>query len=329
MAPAASSLDPGGGQPRVVQLSGEGVVAFQLPCPSSQQILQLRVQDTGALGAMWLERWPVQSPRKPPFLATGPFEDQVISLPLAGAATGAEAGRLCRLVLRGQPGAEITLMPVDWQPISLLTRLDGMFDDWFTARAWGLASINFHSTVVQAWHGLSPNVVLGLLFISLGIVGYWRWRTRFLLWWMLACWLLLDLPWQWRLLEQATATGKQFASLPAQSRPGATADALRWRFAERVVARVSAADSRVFVASASDYGGMRMAYYLYPLNVYWRRGGPELPASSTVRAGDFIVVVQPSNVRGDPESGHLLFGDERWSARPLLEADGIVLFEVL
>ncbi len=315
------------GQELALQLSEQGTLALRLPCPPSDQMLRLRITGAAAVGVVSLERLPATAGREPPTWLTGPFRDGVIRLPLVEAAGASAADTRCRLMLRGLPAAEVTLVPLDWRPVTLLTRIRGMWDDWIAFRPWGLASINLHTAVVQAWHGLSPNVLLGLLFVSVGAVGYWRWRSRFLLIWMLACWLVLDLPWQWRLAGQVEATRARFAGVPAEERPGLTEDAALWAFAERARTLLPAG-SRVFVASSSDYAGMRMAYYLYPLNVYWRRGGPELPGSSRVRAGDYIVVVQPTQVRGAPEAGQLVLASGRWNARPLLEADGLVMFEV-
>ena len=44
--------------------------------------------------------------------------------------------------------------------------------------------------------------------------------------------------------------------------------------------------SRVFVASEDIYLGMRAAYYLYPLNVFWQLEDPEMPANKYMRPGD-------------------------------------------
>ncbi|MEQ9465142.1 MAG: hypothetical protein RJQ10_15885 [Haliea sp.] len=333
LAEAAATLPadaPAGPEPGLtLKLSGRGVAAHGLPCPASGQILRLRVEGAGALEAAWLERLPTAAFRQTDARVTGPFRNGVILLPLSGVAAAAGPDSRCRLVLRGLPAAEVTLVASDWQAVTPLTRLSGMWYDWTGFRPWRHASINSHSAVVQAWHGLSPNVLLGVLFVSVGIAGYWRWRSRFLLWWMLAGWLALDLPWQWRLLEQVEATRDRFAGVPAADRPGLTDDADLWAFAERVKSLLPAGGAtRIFVASSSDYGGMRTAYYLYPLNVYWRRGGPELPASSRLRAGDHIVVVQPSQVRFLPQAGRLLFADQGWSVRLLFAADDIGLFEV-
>ena len=326
---AAPSPDKGSvEQGLFVQLSDQGAVELTLPCPLSRQILRLRIEGADALGALWLERLPVTQPGKPAIVITGPFGDDAISLPLSDAATEVLADRHCRLTLSGRPGAEVTVIPGDWRAVTFFARLLGMWHDWTTFRPWRHASINSHQTVVQAWHGLVPTVLLGVVFVTVGLAGYWRWRTRFLLWWMLACWLALDLPWQWRLYEQAGVTRDRFAGVAAKAKPGLAEDAALWAFAEDVKALLPAAESRVFVASASDYGGMRLAYYLYPLNVFWRRGGPELPASSAVQPGDYIVVVPPSEISIVSGVGRLQLGPQGWSARPLLWENGIVLFEV-
>ncbi len=313
-------------QTLTVQLSAQGDTALNLPCPAGPGILQLQIDGGGLLTEVRLERLPAALGKKPQNVVAGPFRNGEIRLPLRERQTDLAADARCRLELRGLPAAQLTFTEFAWS-FTLRARLGGMWHDWITFRPWSQASINSHQATVHTWHGMVPTVLLGLLFITVGAAGFLRWRTGFLLWWMVACWLVLDLPWQWRLHEQLLVTKDRFAGVAAQKKPGLTNDAELWAFAERVRALLPAAGSRAFVASVSDYDGMRMAYYLYPLNVYWRRGGPELPASATVQEGDYIIVVQPSELSGDPESGHLVLGGDRWKARPLLAAHGTVLFE--
>ena len=80
-----------------------------------------------------------------------------------------------------------------------------------------------------------------------------------------------------------------------------------YKFATEVKAAVPAQGARVFVTSTSEYTGLRTAYYLYPLNVYWAwdpvDGG--LPLNDQFRPGDYIAVIPPSPNRYAAELGHL------------------------
>jgi hypothetical protein len=309
-----------------LQLSAQGTGALNIACPTSAQVLRLRVDRGELVSGVALQRLSTRPAVHRREVLTGPFTGGTLQLPLPAPRAGELADSRCRMLVQGRQGARLTLSVFEWQPVTLLTRLRGMWSDWTGYRPWQQYSINAHAAVVQTWHGLSPNVLLGVTFLLVGLVGFRRWRARFLLGWMLACWLVLDLPWQWRLLQQAEATRAVFAGVAAERRPGFTEDAALWAFAEQVRTRLPAVEARFFVASASDYAGMRMAYYLYPRNVYWRRDGPELPPGDALSGGDYVVVVQPSELRREPQSGDLVL--ERVQARVLLDVGGIALFEV-
>jgi hypothetical protein len=309
-----------------LHLSAQGNAALNLACPASAQLLHVRVDRGELLSAVALQRLSTRPAAHRGERVPGPFSGGALQLPLPAPGPGELADSRCRMQVQGRPGARLTFSAFVWQPVTLGARLRGMWSDWTGYRSWQQYSINAHAAVVQAWHGLSPNVLLGAVFLLVGLLGFRRWRTRFLLGWMLACWLVLDLPWQWRLLQQAEATRAVFAGVAAERRPGLTEDAALWAFAEQIRTRVPALEPRFFVASASDYAGMRMAYYLYPRNVYWRRDGPELPPGDALHGGDYVVGVQPSELRREPQSGDLVLAGLQ--ARVLLDVGGIALFEV-
>jgi hypothetical protein len=84
------------------------------------------------------------------------------------------------------------------------------------------------------------------------------------------------------------------------------------------------------VASSSDYLGMRANYYLYPMNVYWHRHEAALPAAKYIHSGDYIVLVNPTDVRFDRENHTLLSpGSGRVAARILAESDVGSLYRAL
>lgn len=207
-------------------------------------------------------------------------------------------------------------------------RLAAMWRAWLAPQPWNQGSINVHGAGAQPGKRLTPVVLLGVLTLLLGLPGYWRWGSRFLLAWMLVAWLLLDLVWQRQLLWRGQDTREQFAGLPAADRPAQGDDSFFWAVSQKTKAQLPAAGARVFVASANDFVGMRMAYYLYPLNVYWRRGGPELPGPSQFRTGDYILLVEPTAVRPLSGGGRLRYAGETWLVRPVARMADASLYQV-
>ena len=79
-------------------------------------------------------------------------------------------------------------------------------------------------------------------------------------------------------------------------------------------------EARVFLATGSDYAGVRGAYHLFPRNVFWRRGGPELPDPSYIHTGDYILVYSARDVRFDASSKTL-----HWSGQHGLKVQTVFL----
>jgi hypothetical protein len=150
--------------------------------------------------------------------------------------------------------------------------------------------------------------------LACGLLGYGvlllaRPRTqldwRFLSAGFLVCWIGLDLAWQSKLWHQLGLTRAQFSGLDSRAKLLAGPDGALVQFMSDVHRLVSVSDARVFVASADDFHGMRGSYYLYPMNVFWQRHGPELPARQYIHGGDYIVVVQPTGFHFDPQTSTL------------------------
>lgn len=141
-------------------------------------------------------------------------------------------------------------------------------------------------------------VALGLLGIAcrLGLSKSTALHSLVLL--FVLCWGLLDLNWLHQQRHNAREALKAFSGKAEHDRLQASTDAVVHRFSERVHAQIRPSDNvpAIFVASTSDYAGMRMAYFLYPLNVYWERL-EELPAQSSFESGDHILVVNPTSHR--------------------------------
>ena len=106
-------------------------------------------------------------------------------------------------------------------------------------------------------------------------------------------------------------------------------DAYFSRLAEQF-RRAAGTGERVYVASRGDFEGMRLAFYLYPMNVHWIRFGPEIPGSKVVRTGELVAVMKPSDLEYDRLSG-LLTGPSGVSLRveALVQTPAASLYRVL
>jgi len=176
-----------------------------------------------------------------------------------------------------------------------------MPEQWLTFREWNLASINFYR-VPSEWPPV-PTVMALLLAVLLVLVVLrvsGRLDPRRL--WAaagiagLAGWLLLDALWQLQLGRQALSTWNTYAGLPLEDRL-LLSDGAYYSLGRDFSAEIEPA-SRVFVSSDSDFGGMRIAFHLYPHNVYWKRHEPTPPTTrSALVPGDYIVIIRPSSAQ--------------------------------
>ncbi len=172
----------------------------------------------------------------------------------------------------------------------------------------------------EGWQAWSPNTCAGLagiepvrfrapvagVFLVLGLVLYavWlatvrggrRFDARIAAGLFVVAWLLLDIPWQITLLRRLGSTCSVYAGKSLQEKAQSGPDAGLYRLCQSIKARVPVDSTRMFIAAPNRYVGLRCAYRLYPINVMWRRGGPELPAASCLRSGDFILVTAAENV---------------------------------
>ena len=113
----------------------------------------------------------------------------------------------------------------------------------------------------------------------------------------LACWLVLDLVWQNRLLRQVAHSHFTFAGLSNEEKLAAGPDAKLYRSIAAVKAHINEPDARVMVATSDLYAGMRAAYFLYPLNAYWRLERPRYRMRSTCARGLHFVAETLARLR--------------------------------
>jgi hypothetical protein len=114
-----------------------------------------------------------------------------------------------------------------------------------------------------------------------------------------ASWLILDMFWQRRLLHQLVDTHHLFAGKSTEEKLAVGPDAKLYSLVAHTKPLVEAADARVFVVSSDHYFRMRTAYHFLPLNTYWANYGPALPPKKSLRTGDYIALINPSQFSFD------------------------------
>jgi len=217
------------------------------------------------------------------------------------------------LIFRGRPGQTVMLEKVLLLPPTTSNRLRFLCADWLGPLSWNHSSINRNWGAGSFGALLFPVPVIAA-FLCLSLLFYGgmvtKQATRRFDWQVAAglflfCWLALDVLWQGKFLGQLGETRRLFAGLEAEDKLAVGPDAALVKFAAEVTRQVTPDTGRVFVSSDDDYLGMRAAYYLYPLNVYWKRPGKRLPARRYFHAGDYIVLLAPASPRFEQKGGFL------------------------
>mgnify|MGYP001030039122 CR=1 FL=1 len=221
------------------------------------------------------------------------------------------------LLLTGRSGETVNVQRLSLLPPSGYQAIARVLHDWTGFRVWNGSSINLNWGSLSLAHIANPPPVTAALMAlaMLLLFGYYRLVRRTAVDWralaavFLAGWFALDMLWQTKLLRQLAETHKTFAGRSFAEKLAAGSDAALAGFAAEIKRRLPAEKTRLLVGSTADYRGMRVAYYLYPHNVLWQRGGPEVPPAAQLRSGDFIVLTHPTGVGYDPRESTLLLED--------------------
>ncbi len=230
---------------------------------------------------------------------------------------------------KGRPGQTVLIKGVTLAPPELSALLRAAYDEWTAFQPWQQPSINTYSGVGVPAPLLYPvptfAALLALSLLVYGVLWFFQrgeipldWRVPSAL--AVVCWLALDLPWQGRLWTQLQETYRQFAGLTEEQKHLAAPDGALFAFMERVKRAIQDPDARLFLATGHDYTGVRGAYHLFPRNVYWKRGGPELPDPKYIHPGDYIVLFDPQQVQFDRHDDTLV-----WPQGHRLKVEGILL----
>ncbi len=239
----------------------------------------------------------------------------------------------------GAPDGRVILESITLLPPTVPNRLRAFLSSWTDFIPWQQGSINRHPGVRQQDAGPYPAPLVAALFLASASAyclfllvsrGGRRCDTGVIAALFLSCWLILDLAWQARLLQQLGVSMQSFAGKTGDEKRLSSDDRELYRFIMDVKARIDVKGSRIFVSSGDDYGGMRGAYYLYPENVYWQRYRDNLPGGEHIASGDFIVLLRPALPRFDSASRTLMMeGRKGIQVERILASETGELYRVL
>lgn len=207
-----------------------------------------------------------------------------------------------RVTFHARAGANMLVTDLSLHPASASRQMRAIFTDLVSFAPWKRAQMNTHTGVAKVASFYPVPLVMTLLLLSLAAYGLVLLLTRRRFSWtgagliFLVCWVVLDLVWQKRLTHQVAHSYNAYAGKTTAQKIAAGPDARLFKFISQVKEHIDSPESRIFVASSDLYLGMRGAYYLYPLNAYWKLERPEIPANDFMRAGDYVLRIHPSRV---------------------------------
>ncbi|MFK7829928.1 MAG: hypothetical protein AB8B57_09135 [Congregibacter sp.] len=279
-----------------------------------------------------------------PGSAGGSLETMVAPLPrrsviFLGARPDWQAGsQELHLLFRTEPGSRVIVEFVQLQQLSPMVALGHFAWAWNQTGFWSSSSPNFFRAAPGTPVFLRPVAVAGCLLL-LGTLGMFLLdrvsrvavvSRRGMAVAFLLLWMFLDLRWQRELLANVAQSRELYWNKAEEQKQLAGPEQNLVRFAQQINQVLETNDeSRVFVSSSVEFLGMRMAYYLLPYNVFWERGAPLL-GPEYFRPGDFIVLLQPSEMRLGSGEQLLVYPDGRELAvRPLISGGAVLLLRVI
>jgi hypothetical protein len=294
---------------------GDGVVELPLGDTgldsASQLVLSLGAQaDDLGLRAVWWTEVGVDL-QAVPFVAAG---DARYEAAVSSASSWPPKVDTIAIQLSGKPRTSVVISGLQLLSSNPLTPLLTSARTSWTAQPWTHASINSVFLDFSPPWG-APLVGWCALILFLALLLIWSIpvnpaaRVRWSIGLILLLWLPLDGFWLRQLALRASDTQEQFAGKRSElARLSSSSDRAIFSLARQVSVWLPD-DARVFVATNLDFEGGRVAYYLYPHNVYWLRGGPELPSAEALRAGDFVLSIAPSELLIAPDGAALRLPD--------------------
>ena len=135
-----------------------------------------------------------------------------------------------------------------------------------------------------------------------------------------ATWAILAARWTWNLGRQLAETIAQYGGKDLADKHLASSDAGVYAFVEKAGAVIPRERAKVFVVGDVAYLRGRAAYHLYPHNVFTEPVQNAVPPASTMRKGDWIMVLQKKGMQYDRKNRTL-----RWEGGQSVMADLVLL----
>lgn len=223
------------------------------------------------------------------------------------------------ILIVGKAGELWSLDRVTMQPTTFAAQFAWIVHEWLVPSRWMQNSINLN-TGTQSRQALLypvPVFVFLLIFCSLAYVIFSRVvfrstpRLSVIGGLFLLVWVLNDLLWQQRLAWRVVDTFDRYWGLSEAEKLNVSPDVDLVSLSEAIAATLVDASSRVFIVSDDEYVGLRMAYYLYPLNIYYRRKMQYEAISQYVTPGDHLLILGRPQVSFDPKTGELTLPEGR------------------
>ena len=217
-----------------------------------------------------------------------------------------------RLHFFAQPGNTVRVRDLSLYPASTTRQMLAIYSDLIAYEPWNRAAMNSHTGVTQVssyYPTILAATALVLSLIAYGVLLIFRSKLRFS--WQvvalifLACWIFIDMTWQNRLLHQLADTHRTFSGKNTPEKLTVGPDAALYNFVTQFKPLIESDETRVFIASTDEYNGLRVAYFLYPMNVYWPEPGRPFPRNQFLKSGDYIVLVVPTAIEFDPKKSKL------------------------
>ena len=316
------------------------IVSLNIPALRAAEFRRVRwflsdVQDDIALALLWRTN---QAPGKVNSVPLTLYKKRAQALLTPGEQNWDGDIEGLALAVRGKLRGPLTIGGVSVDPMSAAATIDDLADDWFTFTPWNGLSINTAFGGQQEQALWLPIVVVVVALTALGLCALWRRRpavatpsfSLLVVGIIVAAWIALDARWLWLRLQQTHATGALFSGKSQREKHISDIDGYVFAFAEQVRARVPNGTARIYVAADDHYFGARMAYHLYPNNVYVDHVTGALPPSAQCKPGEYVVIFRRQGVRYDTALQLLSWDDQPpLHAQVVLAHLGNAMFKLL
>jgi len=129
-------------------------------------------------------------------------------------------------------------------------------------------------------------------------------------------WGVLDMRWAWNLTRQVSETAHRYGGLDAREKLLASEDGELYAWLDQARSVLPKTPARIFVVAAAPYFRGRLAYHLYPHNVFYYPLYDAMPPRDWLRHGDWLLVYHHHGVEYDATRRSL-----RWAGATPVTAD--------